>query len=130
MSPRKIPESVLSKSLTTNAALDRLICGIDVIERDFNPGKYSFCNVAYVFLCMNLCLDQSAIQKRTNESSSIDLGSAFRRAVSPTSPHALFPATAIAAALAQSLFLFLSFNSENGDGWYLFQGGGRHSFIT
>ena len=53
MSPRKIPESVLSKSLTTNAALDRLISGIDAIERDFNPGKYS-CDVAFVFLFMNL----------------------------------------------------------------------------
>lgn len=39
MSPRKIPDSVLSKSLTTHAAIDRLVSGIEEIERDFNPGK-------------------------------------------------------------------------------------------
>ena len=50
-----------------------------------------------------------------------DLRSAFRRALSPNSPHAVFPATAIAAALTQSVLLFLSFNSEGGDGWSIFQ---------
>ena len=39
MSPRKIPDFVLSKSLTTHAAIDRLVAGIDEIERDFSPGK-------------------------------------------------------------------------------------------
>ena len=41
MSPRKIPEPVLSKALTTHDAIERLICGIDEVERDFHPGKYS-----------------------------------------------------------------------------------------
>ena len=40
MSPRKIPDSVLSNALTTHDAIDRLVSGIDEIERDFNPGKW------------------------------------------------------------------------------------------
>ena len=60
------------------------------------------------------------------DSLSTDLRSAFRRALSPTSPHAVFPATAIAAAIAQSVLLLLSFNSESGDGWNLFQVSCQH----
>ena len=40
MSPRKIPDSVLSNALTTHDAIDRLVSGIDEIERDVNPGKW------------------------------------------------------------------------------------------
>ena len=40
MSPKKIPDSVLTNALTTHDAIDRLVSGIEEIERDFNPGKW------------------------------------------------------------------------------------------
>ena len=72
MSPRKIPDSVLSKSLTTHAAIDRLVSGIEEIERDFNPGKCISnpnCAKRWSLGCVNSLPRPEAVRRRDHESS-------------------------------------------------------------
>ena len=71
MSPRKIPDSVLSKSLTTHAAIDRLVSGIEEIECDFNPGKctsFPSCVKRWSLGCVNPLPRPEAVRRRDNES--------------------------------------------------------------
>ena len=55
MSPRKIPDSVLTNALTTHDAIDRLVSGIEEIERDFNPGKLLSNQIKNRFTYTGLC---------------------------------------------------------------------------
>ena len=55
MSPRKIPDSVLTNALTTHDAIDRLVSGIEEIERDFNPGKWHSNQIKNRFTYTGLC---------------------------------------------------------------------------